>query len=119
MTFRVLSNFGPPYIKKLDLIPGTNGLYEMEGIFAEVFFELQVIYSKTNFIDEQSLTFFVICYVKKILNFTFELKRSPDGNWGSVQPDGTWNGMIRELQSKRADIGKTKLRNPPKILKQR
>ena len=40
------------------------------------------------------------------MNFTFELKRSPDGNWGSIQPDGTWNGMIRELQFKRADIGK-------------
>ena len=48
MTFRVLTNLNAPYITKLDLIPGTNGLYEMEGMFAEVFFELQVI-SKNRF----------------------------------------------------------------------
>ena len=50
--------------------------------------------------------FLLLTIKKRILNFTFELKRSPDGNWGSIQPDGTWNGMIRELQTKRADIGK-------------
>ena len=45
MTFRVLTEFsGHPYITKLDLIPGTNGLFEMDGMFAEVFFELQVIF---------------------------------------------------------------------------
>ena len=46
MTFRVLTQFNPPYITKLDLIPGTNGLFEMEGMFAEVFFELQVTLKK-------------------------------------------------------------------------
>ena len=44
MTFRVLTQFNPPYITKLDLIPDTNGLFEMEGMFAEVFFELQVVF---------------------------------------------------------------------------
>ena len=49
------------------------------------------------------------------MNFTFELKRSPDGNWGSIQPDGTWNGMIRELQSNRADIGKIEFGSKKRI----
>ena len=45
MTFRVITEFsGHPYITKLDLMPGTNGLFEMEGMFAEVFFELQVMF---------------------------------------------------------------------------
>ena len=52
MTFRVLTQFNPPYITKLDLIPGTNGLFEMEGMFAEVFFELQVTLKK-NLIEYQ------------------------------------------------------------------
>ena len=40
------------------------------------------------------------------MNFTYEIKMSPDGQFGAIQPDGTWNGMIRELQIENADIGK-------------
>ena len=56
--------------------------YTMKGMFAEVVFALQ-----------------------DILNFTYVLKKPPDGQWGSLQSDGTWNGMVRELQDERADIG--------------
>ena len=40
------------------------------------------------------------------MNFTYELKKSPDNQYGAVLPNGTWNGMIRELQMQNADIGK-------------
>ena len=59
-----------------------NGEYEMKGMFSEIFFALQ-----------------------DILNFTYVLKKPPDGQYGSLRTDGTWTGMIRELQEQRADIG--------------
>ena len=40
------------------------------------------------------------------MNFTYTLKKPPDLNWGSLQKDGTWNGMVRLLQDQEADIGK-------------
>ena len=40
------------------------------------------------------------------MNFTYQLKKTPDNQYGAVRPDGTWNGMIRELQMQNADIGK-------------
>ena len=72
-----------PYITKLNKVSGNSEEYEMEGMFAEVFFALQ-----------------------SVLNFTYTLKKPPDGNWGALQSDGTWNGMVRLLQDKEADIGK-------------
>ena len=42
---------------------------------------------------------------KEIMNFTSEVRMSPDGQYGSIQSDGTWNGMVRELQLQNADIG--------------
>ncbi|KAL9962086.1 hypothetical protein ACROYT_G031156 [Oculina patagonica] len=38
------------------------------------------------------------------LKFTYEIYPSPDGMYGAETEDGTWNGMIGELLSKRADI---------------
>nr|AQN78505.1 ionotropic receptor 25a.1 [Meteorus pulchricornis] len=43
--------------------------------------------------------------IRAILNFEYEIHEAPDGQFGAMAPDGTWNGMIKELQSKRADIG--------------
>ena len=39
------------------------------------------------------------------MNFTYVLKKPPDGQWGSRKPDGTWSGMIGELLMEHADIG--------------
>ena len=39
------------------------------------------------------------------MNFTYELRNSPDYQYGALQPDGTWNGMVKELQVQNADIG--------------
>ena len=44
--------------------------------------------------------------LQSVLNFTYVLKESPDGQWGVLKSDGTWTGMIRELQEQRTDIGK-------------
>jgi ionotropic kainate glutamate receptor 5 len=32
------------------------------------------------------------------------LRKPPDGQYGALQPDGTWNGMVRIIQDKQADI---------------
>ena len=90
---KVMTNFAPPYITKM--IPtGSPGEFEMEGMYAEVFFALQYI-----------------------LNFTFVLTKPPDGQWGALQSDGTWTGMIRELQDERIDMGNTKVSMLSKLLK--
>ena len=80
---KVMTNLSPPYVT--EMIPtGSPGEFEMKGMYAEVFFALQYI-----------------------LNFTFVLSKPPDGQWGALQSDGTWTGMIRELQDERTDIGYT------------
>ncbi|XP_078383344.1 glutamate receptor ionotropic, kainate 2-like [Oculina patagonica] len=38
------------------------------------------------------------------LKFTYEIYPSPDGMYGGETENGTWNGMIGELISKRADV---------------
>ncbi|XP_071549673.1 probable glutamate receptor [Panulirus ornatus] len=37
-------------------------------------------------------------------NFTYECRRSPDGEWGGQRKDGSWTGMIGELVAGRADL---------------
>jgi hypothetical protein len=40
------------------------------------------------------------------MNFTYTLRQPPDKQWGSLQPDKSWNGMVRLLADKKFDIGK-------------
>ena len=42
---------------------------------------------------------------KDLLNFTYTLTKPQDGNFGRLNKDGTWNGMIRLLQDGDVDIG--------------
>ena len=78
---KVMSQVYSPHIT--EMIPtGNPGEFEFKGMYADVFLELQ-----------------------NMLNFTFVLKKSPDGQWGTLRSDGTWTGMIRELQDQRVDIG--------------
>ena len=76
-----------PYITKLEPVdPSKSEWFDehiMEGMFADVWFNLQYI-----------------------MNFTFYCSQPADGQWGSIQPDGSWTGMVYELQSQRADVGK-------------
>lgn len=42
--------------------------------------------------------------ISSILNFTYEIRPVSDGNFGSMDNEGNWNGMIKELKEKHADI---------------
>ncbi|XP_076349970.1 ionotropic receptor 25a-like isoform X2 [Tachypleus tridentatus] len=42
--------------------------------------------------------------MKKILQFEFEISESPDKMFGIMNASGGWNGMIKELIDKKADI---------------
>ena len=64
------------------MIPTGPLTYKMTGMFAEVFDNLQ-----------------------EIMNFTYTLIKPPDGQWGSIQPDGSWSGMVGLLVSGKIDIG--------------
>ena len=51
---------------------------------------------------------FAVCYTfafKDVLNFSFSLKKPPDGQWGIKKADGSWTGMMELLQTNQADIG--------------
>lgn len=43
------------------------------------------------------------------MNFTYALKRPRDGLFGSKEKDGTWNGMIGEINRRESDMGKSNL----------
>ncbi|XP_043269218.1 ionotropic receptor 25a [Venturia canescens] len=42
--------------------------------------------------------------IAHITNFTYEITIAPDGRFGSMDENGNWDGMIKELKDKRADI---------------
>ena len=33
----------------------------------------------------------------ELMNFDYKLYEAPDKQWGRMNPDKTWNGVIREL----------------------
>ena len=68
-----------------DILKSLDGdIYLKDGMFGEIFMELS-----------------------SMLNFTYTCKFPPDGQYGAIRPDGTWNGMVGELALGNADIGKT------------
>ncbi|GFU98775.1 glutamate receptor ionotropic, kainate 3 [Trichonephila clavipes] len=44
------------------------------------------------------------CLAEK-LNFEYEVILSPDGQWGTRNENGTWNGIVEMIQSGKADFG--------------
>ena len=78
---KVMTIVAPPYTTEMTAtaVPGE---FEMNGMFPEVFFALQYV-----------------------LNFTYVVTTPSERQWGALQSDGTWSGMVRELQEDRADIG--------------
>merc|ERR1719187_1982247 len=42
--------------------------------------------------------------ITKIVNFEYEIKEAPDGKFGTMDENNEWNGMIRQLIDKQADI---------------
>ncbi|KAK4002516.1 hypothetical protein OUZ56_004340 [Daphnia magna] len=43
--------------------------------------------------------------IQAIMGFEYELYEVPDGKYGNMDSKMNWNGMIKELMEKRADIG--------------
>ena len=41
------------------------------------------------------------------MNFSYTLTMPPDGAWGAIQPDGSWNGMVNLLAKQDVDMGIT------------
>jgi hypothetical protein len=48
-----------------------------------------------------------IVSLQEIINFTYTLIKPPDGTWGAIQHDGTWNGMVNLIANQDIDIGAT------------
>ena len=42
--------------------------------------------------------------LQEIMNFTYTVIKPPDEQWGSIQPDGTWSGMVNLLANQDVDI---------------
>ena len=46
----------------------------------------------------------ILRYFARAMNFEIKLVPSVDGNWGSLNEDGKWNGMIGMLERKVSKI---------------
>ena len=83
--FMVAAMPSNPYITGMipaDFSADGSMTYRFTGFFAEVFDNLQ-----------------------EIMNFTYEVIKPPDRQWGAIQPDGTWNGMVNLLANQIIDMG--------------
>ena len=58
-------------------------VYLKDGMFVEAFMEMS-----------------------KLLNFTYTCREPPDNQYGAIRADGTWNGMVGQLATDNADVGK-------------
>ena len=45
--------------------------------------------------------------LQEIMNFTYTVIEPPDGQYGALEPDGTWNGIVKLLANQDIDIGVT------------
>ena len=79
-----------PYTTKIELDSMT-GKYNLEGSFVD----LLNLFSET-------------------LNFTYTYVPPPDGAWGVLQEDGTWNGMMNMVQNEDVDFCKYIINLPMK-----
>jgi hypothetical protein len=52
----------------------------------------------------------------RVRNFTYTVHKPSDGNWGTINSDNSWNGMVGLLAAQTADIGKHKIVNCFSIL---
>ena len=81
VVMRIAALESVPYITSMTPVQGQPGYFQMEGMFAEVFFALQ-----------------------EIMNFTFTLIQPPDMQWGALQADGSWSGIVNLLQTQQVDF---------------
>ena len=64
---------------------GVGDLQIVKGKFGEIFLELS-----------------------HLLNFSYTLTLPSDGAWGAKMDDGTWSGMVGQLETRQVDLGKKK-----------
>ena len=58
------------------------------------------------FILDRGIMVEVFKELARVLNFSYTTIVPPDGEWGSLQDDGTWSGMVGQLHTKRIDFGR-------------
>ena len=68
---------------------------------------IQNTYEVTNLADGKYID--ILNQLSKMLNFKFRLFKRFDENWGSIDENGNWNGMVSNLISGEADIIVTSL----------
>ena len=68
-----------PYVSHVQNENGELGLNN--GIFVDVFKELS-----------------------QRLNFSYTVTKPPDGEWGVLKSDGSWSGMVGQLETKEVDL---------------
>ncbi|XP_044051876.1 glutamate receptor ionotropic, delta-2 isoform X1 [Siniperca chuatsi] len=61
----------------------------------------------------QGFSIDVLDALSNYLGFKYEIYVAPDHKYGSLQPDGLWNGLMGELVFKRADVGLSALTITP------
>uniref|UniRef100_A0A669AZE5 Glutamate receptor n=1 Tax=Oreochromis niloticus TaxID=8128 RepID=A0A669AZE5_ORENI len=61
----------------------------------------------------QGFSIDVLDALANYLGFKYEIYVAPDHKYGSLQPDGQWNGLMGELVFKRADVGLSALTITP------
>ncbi|XP_060068781.1 glutamate receptor ionotropic, kainate 2-like [Ylistrum balloti] len=61
-----------------------------------------VIASENN--TYSGLCFDLLDHLATSLNFTFEVDGPPDGQWGVINSNGTWTGMVGQLAKREIDI---------------
>ena len=80
VNFKVTSLHYMPYI---GLSKEKNGEIKLaNGMFVDIFKELAMV-----------------------MNFTYTVIEPPDGEWGVLRDDGTWSGMVGQLEAKVVDFG--------------
>lgn len=84
------------------MIPTGPETYKMYGMFAEVFDNLQV---RLSFSSNPLTLLKSVQFSQSIMNFTYDLYQPPDGQWGAIQPDNTWSGMVGMLSRGEIDMG--------------
>ena len=80
--FKVTALEEAPFINKI-VLNSVTGKYEMEGSFVDL-----------------------LNLLMNIMNFTYTLKLPADNQWGGLQKDGSWNGMVNLLINEDVDFCK-------------
>ena len=94
--------------RKLASYRRTNNLSGFFNVFnleaEQIFISIIPFYFKvTDIVDGQYYE--ILKYFSTILNFKIRLFKRFDGKWGTVDENGTSNGMLSNLQNGEADIG--------------